>query len=88
MERRNTEISDLICSECGNIMSIPRYKNDRRERFHIKDMYCFNCNKITKYIEIGDIDIYKKKLEFKDKFTEQEQLVYDLLSINDKQRIK
>ena len=86
--RRNTELSDLICSQCGSIMSIPRYKNGKRERFHVKDMYCINCNKETKFIEIGDIDIYKKQLEFKNDLNEQEQLIYDLLSLNDNQRIR
>lgn len=88
MDRKCTDFSDLICSECGNVMTIPRWKNDRRERFHIKDLYCINCNKITKFIEIGDLDFYKKHLEFKAKLNEQEQLIYDLLSLNNQQRMR
>lgn len=85
--KRSTTISDLICSECGSIMSIPRWKNDQREKFHIKDLYCIDCNKITKFIEIGNIDIYKKELEFKPELNEKEKLIYDLLQMDKEKRI-
>lgn len=88
MFRKSTAISDLICSECGTVSSIPRYKNDRRERYHIKDVYCPKCNKTTKFIEIGDIDLYKKELEFKVNLNEKEQMILDLLSIDNNQRIR
>ena len=70
--------SDLICPECGNIMTISRGKFNVREKYHIKDLYCIKCDKVTKHIELGDADIVKKELEFKSELTEIEKQVYDL----------
>lgn len=45
------ETSKLICEECGAIMQIPRKRGQRREKGHIKHMYCYKCKKKTAFIE-------------------------------------
>lgn len=70
--------SDLICPECGNIMTIARGKFEIREKYHIKDLYCIKCNKVTKHIELRQADMLKKELEFKNELTEIEKQIYDL----------
>ena len=81
MKRLPTTTSDLICSICGSPMTIARRVCSQREKYHIKDLYCTRCNKITKFIEVRNLDIVKKELEFKDNLTDIEQLVYDLTHI-------
>ncbi len=78
MRNKPTYSSDLICSTCGSIMTISRCTSRSREKYHIKDMYCINCKKTTKFIELGNADIIKKELEFKDNLNKIEELVYEL----------
>lgn len=75
--------SELICFECGNIMPIPRQIRRQRNKYHIKDMFCFKCDNITKHIELRDGDIVKKELEFKENRNEEEELIYNLLQENE-----
>lgn len=73
--------SDLICSECGNITPIPRKKNFERNKYHIKDFYCHNCDKITKHIELKDADLVKSALTYKPKLTEFEKNLLNLMNL-------
>jgi len=43
---QTTVKSDLICSKCGTIFSIMRKHKNQREIYHIKDLYCYKCDKI------------------------------------------
>lgn len=86
MEKSNTIFSDLICSECGNTFTIPRFTNNLREKYHIKDIYCINCRYVTKHIEVRNLDIIKKELEFKDELSETEQLIYNLTHKKEKSK--
>lgn len=45
------ETSRLLCEECGNEMLIPRKRGWRREKGHVKHMYCYKCGKVTGFIE-------------------------------------
>ena len=76
--RAHSTISDFICSDCGNEFKIPRRSNNLRDKYHIKDLYCANCKKVTKHIEVKNLDIIKKELEFKNNLSEIEKLVYNL----------
>ena len=78
--RRTTISSDLICSECGSKMIIPRNLNNRREKYHIKDIYCYKCKKTTKHIEVENLDIVKKKLQYKKDLSDIEKILYNLIS--------
>lgn len=53
------EISNFICSECGNSFPLPRQKSWRREKGHIKDLWCPFCKKKVKTIEIRPRDSFK-----------------------------
>ena len=75
--------TDLICSECGNIFPIMRKYNNQREIYHIKDLYCYKCNKKTKFIELKDAMKVKKELEFTNDKSDFETYLYNLLCIND-----
>ena len=50
-KRKDIYISYLRCGECGAVFPIPRKKGARREQGHIKDLWCFRCKKITKFLE-------------------------------------
>ena len=79
MKNQNVIRSELICSECGAVMPIPRKMNQLREKNHVKDLYCYQCDKVTKFIEIRNLDILRKELEFKTILTREEQKLYDIL---------
>lgn len=61
MKKRNYSISYFICPECGNVFPLPRKKGSKRNKGHIKDLYCVDCNKIVKTTEIRSGDYYKDK---------------------------
>lgn len=44
--------TELICSECGNRVSIWRKKHKQKEDRHVKTMWCYKCKKETNHIEI------------------------------------
>lgn len=50
-KRSDIYISELRCGECGLVFPIPRMKHARREKGHIKDLWCYRCGKITKFKE-------------------------------------
>ncbi len=56
--KQKTVNSDLICMKCGNITSIRRKPSQRRKISHIKDLWCYNCEEITKHYEVQDIEIF------------------------------
>lgn len=45
------ESSKLLCEQCGTEMLIPRKRGQRRERGHIKHMYCYKCEEETAFVE-------------------------------------
>ena len=56
MRRRSYEISYFKCPECSNSIPLPRMKNARRSKGHIKDLFCPYCNDVVKTKEIRPID--------------------------------
>ena len=73
--------TDLICPECGNILSIHRKESKQKKPFHRKLLYCPICKKNINHIEIKDWDILIETLKRKEEslMTEDEQKVYRLL---------
>lgn len=59
MKKQVTTISYFVCHECGLEMPLSRVKCLRREKGHIKDLYCPTCKKVQKFKEIRNIDFYK-----------------------------
>lgn len=51
MRANKFEISMFTCPHCGTNFPIPRSKSMRRERNHIKDLYCIKCNERVKMME-------------------------------------
>lgn len=56
MRVNHYEISYFVCPECGNKFPIPRPKSMRREKNHIKDLWCPFCRKVVKSKEIKPTD--------------------------------
>ena len=44
-------ISILKCQVCGSRFPIPRKTCQLREKEHIKDIGCYKCKRVTKFIE-------------------------------------
>lgn len=59
MRKKKYVVSYFVCPECSLEMPLPRMFSKMRKRGHIKDIYCPNCQKITKFVEIGQHDFYK-----------------------------
>lgn len=53
------KISRFHCPECGLLMTVPRKRP--REKGHIKDLYCVNCQKIMKMVENEIITLEEKE---------------------------
>ena len=52
-------ISTFVCPDCGTEMPIPRWHGRRREKGHIKDLYCPKCKKTQKFKEFNNKECYK-----------------------------
>ena len=55
--KRKTYYTDLICPECGKIQVIYRRRTMQKKIGHIKDLWCPNCQKVCKFIELRDRDM-------------------------------
>ena len=71
--------SDLICSSCGNILSIVRAECEQKKLYHIEDYWCPVCKKITRHIELKELDKLKAVLQYKLQLTQQDIYVSNLL---------
>ena len=60
MNRRNYTISYCVCPNCEKMFPIPRRNSLKRNKGHIKDLYCVYCNQIVKTTEIRRGDYYVK----------------------------
>lgn len=63
MKRRNYfVISDCVCKDCGTVMPVPRNKGKRREKNHIKTMWCPVCKEMKNMVEVRDVDLQRNLL--------------------------
>jgi len=53
------EVSYFKCPECEKLFPLPRPRSKRREKGHVKDLWCPFCKKEVKTIEYRDMDVYK-----------------------------
>ena len=76
---KKTFPTNLVCPECGNVSTIWRVRN--RPLFHIKDLYCYNCQMVTKQIETQNLDLLMAAIENKEysERTDLEKKVYVLV---------
>lgn len=58
MRPNKYSISYFMCTECGKKFPLPRPQSQRREKGHVKDLWCPFCKKMVKTIEIRDNDFY------------------------------
>lgn len=56
MSKQKYTISQCVCPDCNNIFPIPRRKNRRREKQHIKDLWCPYCKEVKKMVEYRNIE--------------------------------
>lgn len=59
MKTDRVSISQFKCPECGLKMFVPRKRP--REKGHIKDLYCVNCDKMMKMQENDFITLAEKE---------------------------
>lgn len=59
MTEKKFDISNFICPKCGGTFPLPRAKSMRRNKGHIKDLWCPFCKEIVKTKEVRNIDMYR-----------------------------
>lgn len=77
MKRQSYTPTDLVCLECGNVITIARVKKGMRMVGHIKDLWCYKCKCITKHYEVREADKFKMSSFFDDDVS---LYVFDLLN--------
>ena len=50
-KRSDMYISTLECTVCGSKFPIPRRASKKREKNHLKRIFCYKCNKRQNFIE-------------------------------------
>ena len=58
IQKNSYSISNFICQECGNSFPLPRQNNRKRNKKHIKDLWCPHCKKVVKTIELREDDFF------------------------------
>ena len=73
--------SDLMCLKCGNNLPTWNYMGTQRKMYKKMVLYCPECKKETKHVELQNIDTYISSLEFKDQttLTKEEMKIYQLI---------
>ncbi len=79
MNKRKTFKTDLICPQCYNRTFIRRIIGRERPFAHKKKLYCIKCKEEVDHIEVRDIDLLEKDLEFLTKRTEKEEEMLTLV---------
>lgn len=59
MRKSPYTISNFICPECGGILPLPRMKKSRREKGHMKNIFCPYCQKEQTFQETRNDEFYK-----------------------------
>ena len=58
-QNKRVKMSSFVCPDCNKvILMLPRNHN-RREKGHIKDLFCPWCKDVRKCLEIRDMETYK-----------------------------
>lgn len=74
--KKHCQYTDLVCLCCGNVASIQRGMSKLKSNGHIKDLWCYNCQDITKHYEVNDISKFMFDYGSKNGI---EKKVYDLV---------
>ncbi len=64
--QNKTFLTDLVCTGCGNVAQIRRKSKRLKGVGHIKDLWCYKCEMVTKHFEVRDISkfIYDEDMSF------------------------
>ena len=54
--KQKTQMTNLVCLECGSIMMIHRKMSNLKKVGHIKHLYCIDCDKRTPHYEVKEIN--------------------------------
>ena len=49
---------DYICLECGNVQSFPINSFKKKKICSLEDIFCFECQEITKHMNVGDLKTF------------------------------
>ena len=62
MNNKQVNFSRFICLECEkeNMIGNSLQRRRQREKYHIKDLYCPICKKLTKNVEVRSCDQFDK----------------------------
>lgn len=52
-QRSPPQIRDFRCTECGNIATATKGRGNKTGQGHVKHMYCYVCQRITKHEQIS-----------------------------------
>jgi Fe2+ or Zn2+ uptake regulation protein len=55
----NIYINHLKCEKCGSVMPIPRKRGEKREKNHLKHLWCYKCKETTEFRE-NSIDLLER----------------------------
>lgn len=80
--------NDLICSVCGEIVTVIQSDGRKPKLFKVFEHECPRCNKKRRFIVIQDVETAKAVLSFTQSMTVPQEIVYKLLNEKDKQKIK
>lgn len=58
MKVNQYDISYFVCPECGNTLPLPRPKSCKRNKGHVKDLFCVYCGKTVKTTEVRSGDYF------------------------------
>lgn len=58
MRKRQYEITEFICPQCGNKFPLPRPSGRKREKGHIKDLWCPFCQEKVKFKEVKSNEVH------------------------------
>ena len=71
----NGKRTELICLNCGNVFPIYRRDCCLKTQGHIKDLWCYKCQKVTKHYEVRELSRYS----FYDEENELDRYVNNLV---------
>ena len=70
--KKQYEISTFYCTKCAGKIELPRKMSQKREKGHLKKIYCINCKEEINHLEIRsndmDFDLEQFKLDIEEGF--------------------
>lgn len=61
--KSSIKFTQLQCVKCGSIMEITRSNSKRKEKMHVKTVFCKDCGCLTEFCEVSDSKLKEGVLE-------------------------